>query len=336
MISLVPFRGFGTQDGWQLRGRVLAGPMETRPLGPARAHRNLLNALRRLRGRPIMGARVQAGGRETHTDSEGYWHLRVEPPVEDSGRGAWHTLPVAVPDVDPPAAGVAQVLVPAANAGLGVISDVDDTVIRTDVTRLVRMLRTVLLNNAHTRLPFPGVAAFYRALHDNGRNPVFYVSSSPWAFYDLLEHVWELQGIPRGPMFLRDYDLRARQLFGAGGHEDHKLAAIRTLLETYPGLRWVLIGDSGQHDPEIYATVIREFPGRVRAAYIRDVTRRRRDREVQRIAGEVGERGVPMLLAPDTEAAAEHAAEHGMIAPDVLADIRAEVREDVDGSGPVL
>ena len=334
-VALVPYRGFGTTERWYLRGRVLAGPIETRPGGPARAHRNLLRALRRLRGRPVAGARVEVGGIETRADDEGYWDLEIAAPDSAPRGGFWHELPLRTPEADPPISALARVLVPPSDAPFGVVSDVDDTVIRTDVTRLVRMLSTVLLNNAHTRLPFPGVAAFYRALHA-GRNPVFYVSSSPWAFNDLLEHVWELQGIPEGPMFLRDYDFRARDIFAGGGHHDHKLAAIRTLLDTYPRLDWVLVGDSGQHDPEIYRQVVRDFPGRVRAVYIRDVTSERRDRQVHGVAEEVRAMKVPMLLVSDTIGAAEHAAAEGLVSAEVLDQIREDARADVSGSGPLL
>ena len=70
------------------------------------------------------------------------------------------------------------------------ISDIDDTIVRTGATSLLMMLRVVLLSNAHTRLPFQGVAAFYGALargaSGQDSNPLFYVSSSPWNLYDVL------------------------------------------------------------------------------------------------------------------------------------------------------
>jgi phosphatidate phosphatase APP1 len=77
-----------------------------------------------------------------------------------------------------------SVLVPPAGASFGVISDIDDTVVETQVTDRLAMALTVLLRNAHTRLPFKGVAAFYTALHQGrsgeDRNPIFFVSGSPW------------------------------------------------------------------------------------------------------------------------------------------------------------
>jgi phosphatidate phosphatase APP1 len=153
------------------------------------------------------------------------------------------------------------------------------------------------------------------------------VSSSPWNFYDLLEHMWEIQNIPMGPFFLKDYDLKVRR--SGNSHHTHKLAAIRTLLDTYPTLDWVLIGDSGQQDPEIYRQVVRDFPGRIQAVYIRDVTSERRDREVHAIAEEVEGLGVPMLLVQGTVTAAEHAAAQGLLPKDSLAEIYADSAADL-------
>jgi phosphatidate phosphatase APP1 len=204
------------------------------------------------------------------------------------------------------------VLVPA-GARFGVVSDLDDTVLRSSVTDLVAMARLTLLSNAHTRLPFEGVAALYRALRlgPDGRdsNPIFYVSSSPWNLYDLLEDFLDLQGIPAGPLLLKDWSPTTLR-----DHEKHKLGVIRMLLATYPDLPFVLVGDSGERDPEIYRQIVREHPGRIWTIYIRDVSGARRDAAVREIAGEVRELGVEMLLVSDSNEAADHAAGRGLIA----------------------
>ena len=86
---------------------------------------------------------------------------------------------------------------PSQGARFGVISDIDDTVVTSNVTSKLRMILTVALTNARTRKPFKGVAAFYRALHA-GVNPVFYVSKSPWNLYAPIVEYLEVQGLPRG------------------------------------------------------------------------------------------------------------------------------------------
>ena len=95
--------------------------------------------------------------------------------------------------------------------------------------------------------------------------------------------------------------------------------------ETYPTLTFVLIGDSGQRDPVIYREVVRRFPGRVRAIYIRDVEvgqeGSKRDAIVTTLAAEIRAEGVPMLLVADTAAAAAHAVTLGLVTPPAAADV---------------
>jgi phosphatidate phosphatase APP1 len=271
---------------------------------------------------PFARVRARFAGHELEAvaDEEGFFDLCFELVSSPDSSTVWH--PVEVELLWPEETGVratGSVLVPA-GARFGVISDLDDTVVRSNVTSFLKMAQIVLLNNAHTRLPFEGVASFYHALQrGEGQefNPIFYVSSSPWNLYDLLEDFLDVHGVPAGPLFLKDWSPTTML-----GHEKHKLGVIRMLLATYPELPFVLIGDSGENDPEIYHKAVREHPGRIRAIYIRDVATKERDAAVHAIAREVRSLGVEMLLVPDTVAAAEHAAQEGLITPDALPDVR--------------
>jgi phosphatidate phosphatase APP1 len=223
------------------------------------------------------------------------------------------------------------VLVPPPSATFGVISDLDDTVIRTGVASKLSMAKNVLLGNAHTRLPFPGVAAFYRALERGGeayaRNPVFYVSSSPWNLYDLLDEFLSLRKIPAGPLMLRDWGLEHGD--APSGHGAHKSGHIKAILDLYPTLPFILVGDSGQEDPEIYHRAVHDHPGRILAVYIRNVSRHpERADAIRALAAEVERAGSTLVLADDTLAAARHAAAHGWIAPDALDEVAKAVDAD--------
>jgi phosphatidate phosphatase APP1 len=195
--------------------------------------------------------------------------------------------------------------------------------VRSSATNVLKMAWIVVRNNAHTRLPFEGVAAFYRALQlgpdSKSSNPVFYVSSSPWNIYDMLVDFLNVHGVPHGPLFLKDWSLGV-----LGKHRDHKLRVIRHLLCTYENLHFVLIGDSGEEDPEIYLQAAQEHQGRIKAIYIRDVTSVERDAEVRAMADESRKLGTEMVTVPDTTTAAEHAASIGLIAPEAIAAVRAE------------
>jgi len=340
-VEILSYRGHGTRDRLFLKGRVL----ETVDLAPASAtdswRRNLRNMSRRFLSSEIPHAQVRGSLKtsrslqevEATADREGFFDLRFElsEPLE-SGTGWKH--PVEIELLAPrwgkdeePVRAEGSVLVPD-GARFGVISDLDDTVVQSSATDLLKMARLTLLGNAHTRLPFEGVAGFYRALqngwsrgYDGGRgefNPIFYVSSSPWNLYDLLEDFLDVHGVPAGPLFLKDWGRRTIR-----DHEGHKLGIIRTLLATYPGLPFVLIGDSGEKDPEIYRQIVLEHPGRIRAIYIRDVTTKERDAAVHSIAAELRNIGVEMLLTARTAEAVEHAVRTGLIAPDAASALNA-------------
>jgi phosphatidate phosphatase APP1 len=248
-------------------------------------------------------------------DTEGYFRawLRPQEPLPER---LWHEVEMLLRDPPSPGVTKGEIMTPLPGATFGVISDLDDTVIQTDVTRPVRMFRSVLLGNARTRLPFEGVAEFYRALHAGPTgaeaNPIFYVSSSPWNFYDLLVEFLELNGIPRGPLFLRDWGVTEDAILPTD-HRGHKFGQIRQILDTYP-LPFILIGDSGQRDPEIYREVVAEQPNRILAIYIRSVTANpMRAERIRALAEEVRVAGSALVLSEDTHGAVRHAVEQGWI-----------------------
>jgi phosphatidate phosphatase APP1 len=316
-VQLHPFRGYGTPTRLLLRGRVMRSTGLIRSRLGDTVGDNLRNMFHRFESDEVPGALVvaRAGGVQARvrTDGEGYFDVALELPEPLDDRRVWEPVdlellePVSLTGVSH---ATGQVLVPR-GAQYAVISDLDDTVLHSHATSLWQMAKLTLLHNAHSRLPFEGVAGFYQALQ-RGRdgeayNPIFYVSNSPWNLYDLLEDFLDVHDIPRGPLFLRDWSLRTLK-----SGERHKLAAIQALLDTYPDLEVVLIGDSGERDPEIYRQVVLRHPGRILAVYVRDVAPQRHD-AVRAIAEELAGHGVDLVYSPDTEAARRHALDHGLI-----------------------
>nr|MBA3671452.1 DUF2183 domain-containing protein [Gemmatimonadaceae bacterium] len=277
--EMLAYRGYGTATRAIVAGRAL----ERRNVGATGLEdstlRNLVNTYRRAVVDPLPFATVSAtfGMRATSlkADDEGFFGGWVEAPDAPVGGDEWrpYELELVAPrrTGEAAVAAMGEILVPPASARFGVISDIDDTVIQSRVSNFLLAARTVILGNARTRLPFPGVAAFYEALRlgagGDERNPVFYVSSSPWNIYDVITEFMDLQHVPRGPLILRDWDL-AMGPRASNRHFDHKGLAIRRILELYPSLPFILIGDTSQHDPEIYRAIVAEFPERIRAIYI--------------------------------------------------------------------
>jgi len=345
-LRIEAYRGFGRADRAWVKARVLRGM----PLPPARAADsvwiNLSAMLQRFESDEIPGARVRVrypGGEQVlTTDREGYCECWFEPTPPLPAGEPWRTVEMEL--LDPPSPHPVRsrprVLVPPRTARFGVISDLDDTVIRTDVASRLRMAKNVFLGNAHTRTPFPGVAAFYRALERGcagyAHNPVFYVSSSPWNLFDVLAEFMELKGIPAGPLLLRDWGISSVDP-GEGGHSGHKLRHIRIILELFPTLPFILVGDSGQEDPEIYHRAVVEHPRRILAVYIRNVSRApERADAIRKLAAEVEKAGSTLILADDTAAAARHAAESGWIDDAALAEIGAVADAEQDPPSEAL
>ncbi len=338
-FEVVAYRGYGNGVTAHVYGRVVERSGVTASSDGDTALKNLLNTYRRVDADPLPQAEVNVTFGATSTamtsDNEGFfggWLTSEQPEAAEE----WHAYDA---ELVPREAGItdsvkgsAEVLVPPKSARFGVISDIDDTVIQSRVSNFIQAARMLMLGNARTRLPFHGVAAFYRALRGgpsgSENNPVFYVSSSPWNIYDVISEFMELQDIPKGPLLLRDWDLSLGALSSIR-HYEHKTVAIRNVMQLYPDMKFVLIGDTSQRDPEIYRQIVSEFPERVSAIYIRDVTMRAdRSAAIQKLAAEVKEANATLVLSEDTLGAAKHAIEHGFIAPETLRDIGEEKRED--------
>lgn len=330
---IVPYIGFGNPGKLWVKGRVLDESLFREQNGEDSRWSNFVALYQRLESDEVAGARVRAHFQgqtvDTVSDRGGYFSFDIVPP--QALAGGTHTVELELPDSDEPARTTAEVIVAPASARFGIISDIDDTVLWTNVTNKLNMALMLARSNAHTRKPFKGVAAFYRALKrgasGNEDNPVFYVSSSPWHLFGPLVEFLRVQGIPLGPLLLRE--LGMRQVFKLTSHGNHKLEKIGLILSYYPELQFVLIGDSGEQDPEIYADVVRRHPNQVKVIYIRNVNPDpARIDALDKLIEEVSATGTQLILAPDSVFAASHAAAEGLIHIDRLAAVRSDKKED--------
>lgn len=349
--QIQPYIGYANEEKVWLHGRVL-----TNPISPWTAEMDdglpdrLASMYQRFASDEVPNVRVRAQYGDsihfTETDAEGYFHIRAPHGLAERTDRLWCKAMLQI--VDHPKVPTEQslasvdVLMPPSAATFGVISDVDDTVMHTGATQLLTMLRLTLLGTARTRKPLPGVAALYRALVRAGnapgkQNPLFYVSSSPWNLYDLLLDFFDLNDLPRGPILLRDFGVDEEKLV-ASGH-DHKLRKIRNLLTVFPKLAFVLVGDSGQEDAELYAAAAEEFGSRIIASFIRDVDPDRASQRDQAVAASIArssDAGVPMHLVRDSVEIANVTAELDLIEANQIEPIRAETHQDEERSRAIL
>jgi phosphatidate phosphatase APP1 len=323
--SLAAYAGYCDAHGARLSGRVLANRPWGGPLEDDRWWQNLLNTWRRWESDEIPFADVTIRHQEQEVtvkgDEEGYYSANFQIQRGEHAGLVWSAAEarVAADDREPITASH-DIMIPPERAAFGVISDLDDTVIHTGITSILLAAKLTFLENARTRKPLEGVAGLYQALQRGtfgiATNPIFYISSSPWNLHDLLVDFLRLNDIPAGPLLLRDFGIDRDKFFKESGH-DQKLVKALELLDSYPDLPFILIGDSGQEDPSIYARVAQQRPGRVTAIYIRDVdptSATTGDTTVQQSVAEAGNAGVPMLLVNDSMGIVKHANELGLIA----------------------
>jgi len=338
--ELVAYRGYAKETRALVHGRALES--KGIPLSNASdsSLRNLINTYKRIDADPLAGARVEITIGQTTTevvaDDEGFFRAWIDLDAPLPTVDPWYSFALRLlgplPPGHPEVSESGRLRIPSNTESFGVISDLDDTVIQSRISNFLMAVRTVMLGNARTRLPFPGVAAFYQALergHDGRRrNPIFYVSSSPWNIYDIIAEFLEVQRIPDGPICLRDWDIGWSAL-GSRHLKQHKEPLIREILDLYAPLPFILIGDTSQHDPEIYRAIVAEYSSRILAVYIRDVTANpERSAAIRALASEIEAAGSSLILADDTAAAAKHAIDHGWIAAEAMASVSEEKRAD--------
>ncbi|QPH55940.1 App1 family protein [Pontivivens ytuae] len=287
------YRGYAKPETLVVRGRVLTGLRRGTPREQQSTFTNFRQMLALFLTDEVAGVEVVAQGRSVRSDEEGY--VTLELPRGNAPPG-WQHVSVSLPDAVDVTVG-APVLIPSAEAAFGVISDIDDTMMRTGAWNGARNLWTSLTGNAATREVFPDAVALMERLHD-GRNPVFYVSSSPWNLHGFLDEVlFQRAGLVAGPVFLRDYGLSETQ-FVTGTHGSHKGAAIDRIMAANPELGFVLIGDTGQHDAEVYAAAMKRRPGRVQRVILRG-TVARRDASAEQALEDLRSAGIPADVVAD-------------------------------------
>jgi hypothetical protein len=154
--------------------------------------------------------------------------------------------------------------------GLSVISDIDDTIKISEVTDKKALLRMTFLKAFE---PVPGMAEVYRSWVSSVGAQFHYVSASPWQLYRPLADFIRDNGFPEGSFHLKPFRVKDETFFDLfRSPEGYKLGVLEPLLNRFPDRQFILVGDSGERDPEIYGTLARKYPDQVRRVFIRELT----------------------------------------------------------------
>ncbi|MDO4889051.1 MAG: DUF2183 domain-containing protein [Actinomycetaceae bacterium] len=261
-----PYMGYGSTSSLRVLGRALmADPNEEAArFLPEQAQRGWRQFFTTQVG--FLPVTVTIGTRTiaTRSDESGY----IDVIVEDHGLPPGQHSALITPAAGAPVSAPVTVVDPRARVGL--ISDVDDTIMVTWLPRPLTAAWNSFVLRTNSRMPVPGIAEFYDALlagHETA--PVFYLSTGAWNTAGTLEGFIRANGLPPGPLLLTDWGPTPTGLFRSG--QEHKKTQLRNLIIAFPHIRWFLVGDDGQHDPLIYADLAREHPSHVSLIALRQL-----------------------------------------------------------------
>ncbi|NND04768.1 MAG: DUF2183 domain-containing protein [Saprospiraceae bacterium] len=333
-IMIMPYRGYASDKRLILRGRVLEDEVVS-----IREEENLFHSLRNAYKRfesdeiPLAGLVAQYNGRtyQVTANKEGYFLFDIDIDEQLKDGESWNkiqlkvtTIPAHSNVVEQNITATGEVMLPAKGASFGIISDIDDTVLKTDVSHRLKLLRNTLLKSPFQRLPLPGVANWLKALKagKSGQddNPIFYISKSPRNLYDYLAHFLALNNCPKGPILLRDIGWIRNDIRSKKNHHGHKKEEIISILETYPHLPFVFLGDIAGKDPEIYNSIRTSYKERVLAIFIRDIAHKKKQKLYRTWINSNGIDDIHLIR--DSVSGAKYSLHHGLITPSAYREIQ--------------
>jgi len=338
-VQIIPYVGYGNATRLVAKGRVLK-PQKLRKT-PTSAWGRFVNNIRRVTTWEVddVPVVVQVGSVKAagQTNDDGFYRVVVPLPASFSPAGG---VVEGTVSLDPKSRYRARkvktrFVLPTPGARFGVISDIDDTILISHVLEKMRLLRETAFGDAGTRRAFLGAPELYHALSrgptDDERNPVFYVSGSPWNLYDVIDDAFRRLKLPTGSFVLRDLGIgkEADPLFNI---KAYKRKHIARLFDFYPDLKFVLIGDSGEDDAELYAELATDarYRDRVLAICIRYVNEALEQKRRQALAALRVRVGPHFMVFGNTAAAAEHLATLGLLPPEAAE--RTRVSATLSGS----
>jgi phosphatidate phosphatase APP1 len=226
---------------------------------------------------------LKFGDSEIHTKTldDGYFKFCI--PLEKEFSFGWMEYKVSIKHENETISSTGSFIRPH-KGNLGIISDIDDTFLVSHTNNFFKKIYILLFRNVNKRRVFKDVVPHYQALSSAGRNnndeqnAFFYISSSEWNLYRFIVKFTKIHQLPRAVILLKDIKTGLADFFmsGRGGH-NHKFDKIKHVLEFYPHLKYVLMGDDSQHDPFLYEQICKIFPVTVKAVYIRQTGKNKKE-----------------------------------------------------------
>lgn len=310
-LMIAPYLSYSNSHEAIIRGRVLENEGIVVREDDGRWN-NFVNNIKRMESDEAKETKVQVEFQNNTynctTDDEGYFKIKIplintEQATDEIG---YLTAKLSLPDHqhdNEPSSTPVNIMLAHPKTQYAIITDVDDTILESHVDSFLklRLLYETFFKNAHTRKAFDHIADVLRTITQNKSGqpiqPIFYLSHSPWNLYELLQQFLKNNNIPKGPFFLRDFGYkRGEEKFE---YENHKQLTIEHLFEFYPEIPFVLIGDATEHDVDIYATVFKNHPSRIKQIIIRATEKEKRNDHVREVIAQNPEAPIQLISHSD-------------------------------------
>lgn len=314
------YRGYANENELIVFGHVFkpntAGSYEFEK----KRFKNVKSVIRMFRIKTIPNADVylECGGRKIHTKSldDGYFKFCI--PLKEQLEYGWTDYYVTMEHEGEEIREKGSYIHPF-EGNLGIISDIDDTFLVSHTRNFFKKLYILLWKNINGRKIFADVVPHYKALSTAGRNnkeernAFFYVSSSEWNLYNFIVKFTEKHELPRAVLLLKDIKTSLMDFMVTGrGNHGHKFDKIKHILEFYPHLKYVLLGDDSQDDPFLYEDICKIFPVTVKAVYIRQTSSKKKPKAESAIQN-MESMGVATCYFKDSSEATAHSQKIGII-----------------------
>jgi phosphatidate phosphatase APP1 len=295
--KMIGYRGLGNKDKIIVSGHAF----DKHKIWKTRAHHNNLHnlrqTLRRFRLRPLkyttLTIHLNGDVQKVRTDKRGFFTTTFK---HDNIKPGWY--PYKLKWRNDSVEYIGEYLV-ADEASTGVISDIDDTLLISHSTRFLRKVHLMMFRNAYTRKTTSLIKHWFHHFKDINEDlhpeDFYYVSNSEWNLYDFLIDFFEINELPKGVFMLQNLKKGLRDLISSGQIKgDHKWVSILFLMKFYPEKPFILIGDNGQKDMDIYKQICRRFPSRIKGVIIRKLSYIQNELRYRKFRQDVEALGVPV------------------------------------------
>ncbi len=283
--KIIPFIGFGTRDSFKISGRVIVdrGDFISYSIKEFKGKKFIRN-LRRLRSIKVPNAKLEInfGFRKENVKTDEYGYYKLKMVLGNGNKLPIGTNKYSVKIVEEGYSSeetFGDLIIIPENVDYGIICDIDDTILQSNVSRKIKLLLNTFMSNEQDMKPIPGMNILINNLHlgpnKTNQNPVLYLTASPFDLIDKINSFIRTNFFPAGPIIMKK--LRGEDKDKLFDSYNYKVKKLHEIFTKFPNMNFVLIGDNTEKDIEAFNLMDRYYNGRVKIILIMNVKEEKRD-----------------------------------------------------------